>query len=884
MSLDKINLSPLMRQYYEIKEKHPDTLLLFQVGDFYELFFEDAQKASSFLGITLTQRGTTPQGHPIPLCGVPVHVLDHYLTKLVKGGFKVAVCDQLEPAKAGKVVERGVTQVLTPGTLTDIKLLDEKSASYLCAFFPTEHKWTLLFAELLTGQLFVTSLRETSLSLLEAELSRFMPDEVILPDTKAGQSFALHLQRHGFALSLEKFNPHGDNSLDHAFSWFNQQFPQSPLVVDSSDATGFGITVLYTYLKRNNERGLMHLKQLFAYQQEDFLMLDAATQRNLELVKNSQDGSASHTLFAVLDKAVTSMGSRTIKKWILRPLIKQELIEQRLDAVETFVKDIGLRDQIRKVIQEIGDIERVVGRIALRRATLHDYLSLLRALMVVPGVAKLLDEQPHTSLLGIVRSKITDFKELRDFLITAINDDTTKEWLVKSGYNGELDRLRKLLEEGTQAIIMLERKEQEATGINSLKVKFNGAHGYGIEITKANLHAVPAHYMRTQTLVNRERFTTQELRDLEYDLMRARTEITEIEKEIFESIKQKVESFVGLLKRVSQALSYIDALAALAYVSYSQGYSRPTFNDHNELMIVEGRHPVVELRLQSKFVPNSVSLSQKESLWLITGPNMGGKSTFLRQVALITLMAHVGIFVPAKKADISLVDRIFTRIGAADNVAEGKSTFLVEMEETALICNHATHQSLVILDEVGRGTSTFDGLAIAQAVVEYIYTHIKARCLFATHYHELTALSEKFPGIASYYAASTRTPSGIVLLHKILPGIADGSFGLEVAKVAQLPSLLLQRAHEILGTLTQEGHSFYHGASEPLDIQVLAAKCSKLEQRKQELEAYISQREQESGPERMLAAEIAQLDCEHLTAKQALDVLWRLKEYMRAKT
>ena len=389
MSSDKLNLSPLMRQYHEIKQRHPDTLLLFQVGDFYELFFEDAQKASSFLGITLTQRGTTPQGQPIPLCGVPVHVLDHYLTKLVKGGFKVAICDQLEPAKAGKVVERGVTQVLTPGTLTDIKLLDEKSASYLCAFFPTEHKWALLFAELLTGQLFVTSLRDTALSLLEAELSRFMPDEVILPDTKAGQSFALHLQRHGFALSLEKFNPHGDNSLDHAFAWFKEQFPQSPLVVDSSDAVGFGITMLYTYLKRNNDRGLMHLKQLFAYQQEDFLMLDAATQRNLELVKNSQDGSASHTLFAVLDKAVTSMGSRTVKKWILRPLIKQELIEQRLDAVETLVKDIGLQEQLRKVIQEIGDIERVVGRIALRRATVHDYLSLLRALTVVPEVAQL---------------------------------------------------------------------------------------------------------------------------------------------------------------------------------------------------------------------------------------------------------------------------------------------------------------------------------------------------------------------------------------------------------------------------------------------------------------------------------------------------------------
>jgi DNA mismatch repair protein MutS len=362
--------------------------------------------------------------------------------------------------------------------------------------------------------------------------------------------------------------------------------------------------------------------------------------------------------------------------------------------------------------------------------------------------------------------------------------------------------------------------------------------------------------------------------------MRARNEITEVEKEVFEHIKQKVESFVAPLKKLSQALSYLDALGSLAHVAYTSSYTRPLFNDAYELTILDGRHPVVEARLQNKFVANTVRLTEAESLWLITGPNMGGKSTFLRQVALITLMAHLGSFVPAKKADISLVDRIFTRIGAADNVAEGKSTFLVEMEETALICNQATRNSLVILDEVGRGTSTFDGLAIAQAVVEYIYTQVKARCLFATHYHELTVLCEQFPGIAAYYAASTRTPTGIVLLHKILPGVADGSFGLEVAKLACVPELLIQRAHTILEELMKTERAQTHRAAADTG-ELLAAKCHALEQRKQELEAYINQREKEYEPERMLAAELAQIDCEHLTAKQALDLLWRLKEHIR---
>jgi DNA mismatch repair protein MutS len=886
-------LTPLMRQYYDIKDKYPDTLLLFQVGDFYELFFEDAQRAASVLGITLTQRGTTAQGEPIPLCGVPLHVLDNYLAKLVKAGFKVAICDQLEAARPGvKTIERGVTQVLTPGTLTDSRLLDDKAASYLCVIFSSQESLALLFAELLTGQLFVTQLESQDFKALETELSRFLPDEIVVPDNKFGKITAAKLQQLGYTVTLEQSHLHAQDVTEALSSWVALHAAQNTGAL--SDTLRSAFAVLYTYLKRNNERALGHLKQLSFYKPEDFLLLDAATQRNLELIQNTQDGTASSTLFAVLDKAVTAMGSRTLKKWLLRPLIKQELIEQRLDAVALLVADLTTREHLKTLLKQIGDIERIVGRIALRRAQLQDYVYLLRALEVVPRITQLLGVFADHTLLFSIKSKIADFGPLYTLLTQALNDDSTKEWSIKSGFNAELDRLRTLMEQGTQAVVALERKEQETTGISSLKIKFNGAHGYGIEVTKANTHLVPAHYLRIQTLVNRERYTTQELKDLEYDLARARTDSTMVEKELFEAIKKQVELYVSPLKKLAYALSYLDGLAALAEVAYNNNYVRPTFNKERNFTIVDGRHPVIEARLHNKFIPNSTEFNDTASLWVITGPNMGGKSTYLRQVALITIMAQMGSFVPAAQAHLSLVDRIFTRIGAADNVAEGKSTFLVEMEETAAICNQATPNSLVILDEVGRGTSTFDGLAIAQAVVEYIYTHVKARCLFATHYHELTVLAQQYPGIVLYYAASTKTPDGIVLLHKIVSGVADGSFGLEVAKLAQLPEAVLIRAREIAYELIAREqqlatHSVNTGKNKTVTvladpslvaqkISLLESRCAELDQRKHELEVYIEQQTKSREREHLLAQEIIQLDCDHLTAKQALDILWRLKE------
>lgn len=699
---------------------------------------------------------------------------------------------------------------------------------------------------------------------------------------------------------------------DEALSWFEMQQGrqqgathgvegQPPMEADSrssvvhkSDSLKGALTILYTYLKRNNEQGLKQLKQCSFYKPEDYLMLDASTVRNLELVKNSNDGSSSHTLFSVIDRAVTAMGSRMLKKWLLRPLIKRERIEERLNAVTTFVHTSAVKKDLRDMFSAIGDLERTVGRVALRRARLYDYRALTDALAAIPDIKKqVMHCQNDAALIKSLAEKIDEFHELTELLQNAIVDDPGKDMLIKEGYNAELDRLRSLMHGGAQEIAALEEREIKRTGINSLKIRYNSVHGYGIEVTTPNLHLVPLDYLRIQTLANRERFTTQELKNLEHDLQRAQTEIAHIEKQLFEGVKQAVEEYVPQLKRLSFSLASLDALAALAEVAYTQKYVRPTFNEERQLLIQDGRHPVVEQRMQlarklsresahtpqsvvsdhedggrqhaAQYIPNSVDLTPEGPLWLITGPNMGGKSTFLRQVALTVLMAQMGSYVPASRAHVSIVDRIFTRIGASDNVAEGKSTFLVEMEETALVCNHATPHSLIILDEVGRGTSTFDGLAIAQAVVEYIYITLKAHCLFATHYHELTDLCTSHPGIRAHHAASMQTNEGVVLLHKILPGVADGSFGLEVASMARLPQPIIARARDIIAHLAQHGHA--------TGLQNMAPAVIPSENRPENLPEF-------KAAQRLLS-EIESINVDEITPKQALDLMWHFKELVR---
>lgn len=872
--------TPLLQQYFIIKEQHQNALVFFQVGDFYELFFEDAQKAAAFLGITLTKRGTH-KGESVALCGVPVHALDHYLIKLVKGGFRVVICDQLEIARPGKIVERGVKQVLTPGTLTDIKLLQEKSASYCAVLSVSKHAYGLVFVELLTGNVFITTIFRDQVSdyqahtFLEAELSRFSPDEIICADDAMGLQAEACVKKLGYVTTrCDNSNKLQESEILFK-EWFDSCAVSAHEIVVRSPVALSALALLHAYLYKNQPHALEFCRSLFLYSADDYVILDAIAQRNLELAKNSADASSENTLFSVLDYAATAMGSRMIKKWIVRPLRNVEQINQRLDMVELLVKQVLLRDGLHSLLKSIGDNERVVGRIILQRATLHDYRMLLHALQTLPSIIDLFSRYGNFHETYILAKKIVQglqgFDSLTIFLHNALNDDPENEWLIRAGYDSELDRLRALTHEGAQAIAALECSEQQRTGIQSLKIKYNHMQGYAFEITKANFDAVPQDYIRIQSLVNRDRFTTQQLKDLEYDIVRAERDSKELEKKLYGDVCVYVAQYAASLKRMSQALANCDSLVGLATAAYLNQYTRPVFCDDRDIIIEQGKHPVIAALIKNSFIPNDTLLTGSKRTWIITGPNMGGKSTFLRQTALITIMAHIGSFVPAQRAVVPLVDRIFTRIGASDNVAKGKSTFLVEMEETALICNQATEKSLIILDEVGRGTSTYDGLAIAQAVVEYLHEKIGARVLFATHYHELTALSTVDNGIVSYHAASKKQSDGsIMLLHKIVEGVADGSFGLEVAKGAHIPESILMRAELVLSGLQQKERELAQMSMSP--------DARDVQEKMQIYAAHVARLEQEVAQSQAVKKQLASLDYESLSPKQAFDILWDLKQ------
>jgi DNA mismatch repair protein MutS len=793
MDSSVIPTTPLMQQYGKVKEAYPDTLVLFQVGDFYELFYDDARLASQCLAIALTARGKN-NGDPIPLCGVPVHARDFYVAKLVRNGFRVAICDQLEPAVPGKVVARGVTSVLTPGTLVQEQLLDTKSASYLAVIVAVQRQMALVSCELLTGTVAATIFFSDDYKTLEVELARFLPDEVLIADDAAGHDLAAVVKKYGYYTHCYSAQTEDKNSLEF---FLKQHTPEAQDKITNSGALVGALQLLVAYLQKNQHAVVDHLRPCILYASSDFLMLDATTQRNLELVHNSYDGTRSNTLVELLDQAATAMGSRMIKKWLLRPLLDKKIIEQRYDVIDFFSQDLALSKKLEELLKQSGDVERVMGRIALNRASIHDYHHLARALMILPIIKQILG-QASPVLLQTIRNNLGDFFLLADLLQAALSDDVQQEWLIKPGFNQQLDEIRSLITNDASLVAELERREQAATGISSLKVRYNTVQGYYIEITKPNLSLVPAHYIRLQTLVSKERFTTPELKQLESRIMTARADAQELEKKLFESLKQEVRTYNHALRKMAQALAYLDALFGLWRVAHHHAYVRPRLTQDGALKIERGRHPIVERLQQNHFIPNSVEFTAGSRLWIITGPNMGGKSTFLRQIALICIMAQLGSFVPATSATLALCDRIFTRIGASDNVSGGKSTFLVEMEETAQICAQATQKSLIILDEVGRGTSTFDGMVIAQAVLEHIAATIQARCLFATHYHELTALAAPGSGIVTYCAESVRQEHGISFTYRIKPGVADGSFGIDVAKLAGLPPSIIARAQELL--------------------------------------------------------------------------------------
>ena len=847
--------SPLMQQYHAIKARYPHALLLFRLGDFYELFYEDAMIAARELQITLTSRNRE-KGQPIPMCGVPYHAAESYIARLIRAGFKIAICDQMElPGPGKKLVRREVVRVITPGTATDAAVLDARENNYLAAVarHSSGSPIGLAFVDLSTGEFQCTEFSAAQADdALRDELQLLRPRETLLPRPQQLFESAKTSLLEG-AGGVESRLEDWIFQHDYAERILREQFGVAEL-------TGFGLDdhpqalcaagAIIHYLRENAARvdrsalanenvdapsveALSHLDGVRYYEQHDALVLDPVTVRNLELLApifTEESGrSGPTTLIAALDATVTGMGARLLRSWVLRPLIDRDAIEARLGSVAHLVQQTVVRGEIRKELKGILDLERLTSRITLGLATPRELVALRRSLAQLPVLKNFLTPPPAggSELLRHLHQEIDELTDVRERLERAIADEppalATDPGMIRSGYHGELDELRNLSQHSKQIIAAMEERERKRTNIGSLKIRFNQIFGYYIEISKANLHLAPADYERKQTLVNAERFTSTELKEYERKILAADERILEIERQLFVDIRSGVAGKAARLRRTAAAVAQLDVLTAFAKLAADRGYARPEFSSTGELLIIGGRHPVIEELLRQKgerFVPNDLCFEPgRQQLLLITGPNMGGKSTYLRQSALIILMAQMGSFVPARQAKLPITDRIFTRIGASDNLARGRSTFLVEMSEVAAILNHATPASLVLLDEVGRGTATFDGLSIAWAVVEHIQKHTRARTLFATHYHELTELADLLPAVKNVHVSVKETPSEIIFLRRVEPGSANKSYGIEVARLAGLPRSVIERAREVLKKHEQSEHELSErlspGAADP---------------------------------------------------------------------
>jgi DNA mismatch repair protein MutS len=798
--------TPLMRQYSSIKERHPQALLLFRLGDFYELFFEDAIVASKELEITLTSRNKE-KGVAIPMCGVPYHAAEGYIARLIRKGYRVAICDQMEdPRFAKKLVKREVTRVVTPGTAIDSHVLEPRENNYLAALAEQGGAAGVAFADLSTGEFRATEFSGAEAApRLREEIERMRPRELLQVSGQAA-----------FDLPPAQGAPLTRTSLDE---WvFSEDYGARLLRDHFRVATldGYGLeghplaiaaagAVLH-YVRETQRGSLGHLDGIRFYEQRDSLILDPTTLRNLELLEPIFGEPRHSTLLGALDQCMTSLGARQLKHWLLRPSVNRAEIERRWEAVEELLKNTIGRDELRRVLGEVQDLERLLSKVTLESANARDLLALKSSLHQLPLIRSYIAGF-RAARLRELWEQLDELADLHDLLEKSIHPSPsallTEGDLIRPGYHAELDELRGLSQNSKQAVAAIETRERERTRIGSLKVRFNNIFGYYIEVSKPNLPLVPADYERKQTLVNAERFATPELKQLEAKILDAEERSQTLERELFAEIRRQVAAEARRIRQTARILAELDVLACFATLAAERNYHRPEISGDGEMVIVQGRHPVIERICEEeqsgRFIPNDLYLNPSADLILIiTGPNMGGKSTYLRQAALIALMAQMGSFVPAERAKLPILDRIFTRIGASDNLARGRSTFMVEMTEAASILNTATPQSLVLLDEIGRGTATFDGLAIAWAVVEHLQTHTHARTLFATHYHELTELAELLPGVRNYHVSVKESGSNIVFLRKVEPGSADKSYGIEVARLAGLPTNVIERAREIL--------------------------------------------------------------------------------------
>jgi len=903
----------MMQQYSRIKREYSEAILFFRLGDFYEMFGEDAEIASRILQITLTTRDRNKE-NAMPLCGVPYHAVEGYIARLIRAGYTVAICDQVEdPKKAKGIVQREVTRVVTPGTIIDSNLLEGKENNFLASLTLNSSGIGLTFADISTGELWVTEYQGTDwYHKLETELFRKSPREMVIPRSLASEHrlHKLFAQLPNIRLEYRDDDRYQVNS---ARQCLLEHFQVNSLVGLSCEDKSLAIlsaAAAISYLHQTQKRDLSHLRRLRWYHLNDFMIIDAATQQHLELISSWKEAKKSGSLLAMLDLTETSMGGRMLKQWVLHPLLTVEDINQRLDAVEFLASRESLRQQLRELLKKVYDLERISGKIALSSASPQDLIALKSSIAFIPRIRTLLHKDPPApsappsstalpappsstalpappsstalpapppptalsalpALVASLHGECDELQDVHQWIAEGLTDPppslSQDIGFIREGYSGELDELRQIAFEGKDWIARLENQERRKTGISSLKVKYNKVFGYYIEITRSNLGSVPEHYIRKQTIANGERYITAELKDFETKVLTAQEKMAQMEKSLFQEILTRLSTQVPRMQETAKALATLDVLAALAEAACRYHYVKPTVNAESAIHIVEGRHPVVEqLSKDESFVPNDVHLDcEKNQLLIITGPNMAGKSTYIRQVALITLMAHLGSFVPAQEAVIGLVDRIFTRVGASDNLSRGQSTFMVEMNEAANILNNATSRSLIILDEIGRGTSTFDGISIAWAVAEYLHSEkIGAKTLFATHYHELTRLADSLEKAQNYSVAVREWNDEVIFLRRIMAGSTDKSYGIHVARLAGLPHEVIERAREILKSLEKQ-NAQTDVQADPSPFQGSGAGAPR---RARQLSLFTS-------PEEYVASELRALDAGKLSGQEAVKII-----------
>ncbi|MDD6911560.1 DNA mismatch repair protein MutS [Actinobacillus minor] len=864
MTQELSNHTPMMQQYLQLKAQNPDILLFYRMGDFYELFYDDAKKAAALLDISLTKRGASA-GEPIPMAGVPYHAVEGYLAKLVALGESVAICEQVgDPTTSKGPVERKVVRIVTPGTVSDEALLPERQDNLVAAIYEEKGTFAIATLDMTSGRFLISELPNKEA--LAAELQRVSPAEI------------LYAEDFGYAQILNNYKglrrrPVWEFELVTAIQLLNRQFGTQSLA-------GFGVEkavvalcaagcVLH-YAQETQRTALPHINSIHLAQNHDTVLLDAATRRNLELTQNLAGGTE-NTLAAVLDKCVTPMGSRLLKRWIHQPIRQMKKLEERQETIDALQKN-GQIQPLQSLLQNVGDMERILARVALRSARPRDLTRLRSALGQIPDILQ--SSQHLTASLDQLLHQIGDFSELHDLLARAIIENPPQlirdGGVIAAGYNAELDEWRDLADGATQYLENLEQRERETTGIDTLKIGFNAVHGYYIQISQGQAHKAPIHYVRRQTLKNAERYIIPELKTYEDKVLKAKGASLALEKQLYEALFDFMMPRLGELQLAAMALSELDVLTNLAERAENLGYVKPTFSPQRLINIKGGRHPVVEQVLKEPFIANPVYLNAQRHLLVVTGPNMGGKSTYMRQIALITLMAYIGSFVPAESAEIGIVDRIFTRIGASDDLASGRSTFMVEMTEMANILHQATEYSLVLIDEIGRGTSTYDGLSLAWACAEWLAKKSQSLTLFATHYFELTSLPNLLKGVANVHLDAREHNDTIVFMHSVQEGAASKSYGLAVAALAGVPKAVIQLAKQRLAHLETISEQTKVGAENPQADLLFSGDL----QNNAEIPPLVAV---ESEVEKALA----EVDPDELTPKQALEVLYRLKGLQR---